>query len=109
MDRINQINNQEQIKKALDKSYELLSPWSDLHRHERDYMHMVIQNVLEFVPNREAKVMDLGSGVGILAIALRLLGYKVDGVEKYVFSDKDSPMYKVENVEKLKNSKMQKK
>ena len=48
MDRINQINNQEQIKKALDKSYELLSPWSDLHRHERDYMHMVIQNVLEF-------------------------------------------------------------
>jgi len=102
MDRINQVNNQQQINKALDKSFELLLPWSYSHKHERDYMHMVIKSVLDYVPNRDARIMDLGSGVGILSIALRLLGYKVDGVEKYVFSDKESPMYKVDDVEKLK-------
>lgn len=91
-----------EIKQALLGAYKLLEPWSKPHWHERNYYEKVMRYVVKYCPNRDSYIADLGSGVGVLPLALRLMGYKVNGFEKYVFSDADSPMFKVTDVANLK-------
>lgn len=98
MDRSNKIA----INNALDSAYAVLAPWSEAHRHERYYYQLVIEEAIKYCPPDNKKIIDIGSGIGILALALRGLGYEVDGVEKYVFSDTESPMFKAGQIENLK-------
>lgn len=92
----------EAIKQALLRAYKLLEPWSKPHWHERNYYEKVMRYVVKFCPNHDGYIADLGSGVGVLSLALRLLGYRVSGFEKYVFSNDESPMFKVADVSSLK-------
>ncbi|MDP3710316.1 MAG: methyltransferase domain-containing protein [bacterium] len=91
-----------EIKQALLGAYKLLEPWSKPHLHERNYYEKVMRYAVGCCPDRDGYIADLGSGVGVLPLALRLMGYKVDGFEKYVFSDAESPMFKVADVTSLK-------
>jgi SAM-dependent methyltransferase len=45
-------------------------------------------------------ILDLGCGIGILAMSLKLLGYTVVGFDKYVFEPSTS--YSVRDIDKLK-------
>lgn len=91
----------DRIASALAQSYTILSPWSDLHRHERAYYHKVLSLMVRYAP-AESRIMDVGCGVGIVPLCAQLLGYHAEGMEKYIFSDKDSPMFSVGSPEKLK-------
>ena len=90
------------IKQTLLEAYKLLEPWSKPHWHERNYYEKVMRYAVRCCPDKDGSIADLGSGVGVLPLALRLMGYKVDGFEKYVFSDAESPMFKVADVSSLK-------
>lgn len=90
-----------EVSRALERAYQTLSPWSDSHRHERYNYLVVIKTLLKHCPNRGSRVMDLGCGAGIIPLALCFLGYRAAGVEKYVFSDQESPMFKIENFANL--------
>lgn len=71
-------------KEALLKSYEILSPYSDKQKWEfsSNLYHL---NFLTAKIKKDDLILDAGCGIGILALAFRLLGYNIEGVDKYVF------------------------
>ncbi len=71
-------------QEALEQAFVELTPYSDRHRWEFfNNMHHI-----EFLVKHLRKgdrILDIGSGIGILDLALTKLGYRVDGLDKYVF------------------------
>ena len=72
------------IKAALVLAYDELSPYSDSKRWE---FFNNLKHLEFFTANmpRGASVLDIGSGIGIFALALSKLGYRVVGMDKYIF------------------------
>lgn len=71
-------------KQALEQSYIELAPYSNRHRWEFYNNLKHIEFLSKYVP-KEARILDIGSGMGILALALTKLGYQADGLDKYIF------------------------
>jgi 2-polyprenyl-3-methyl-5-hydroxy-6-metoxy-1,4-benzoquinol methylase len=72
------------LKKALEESYKDLAPYSNRHSWEFFNNLRHIKFILKHVP-KGSRILDIGSGIGILALALTKFGYKVDGLDKYIF------------------------
>lgn len=71
-------------KEVLVFAYQELSPYSDSKRWEFFNNLKHLEFFTSHVP-RGAKVLDIGSGIGIFALALSKLGYNVIGLDKYIF------------------------
>jgi 2-polyprenyl-3-methyl-5-hydroxy-6-metoxy-1,4-benzoquinol methylase len=84
---------------ALKKSYELLSPFSDKQKWEFDNNLSHLKYITGYIKPK-GRILDAGSGIGILTLALKLLGYEVEGVDKYVFEGHNA--YFVEDQERLR-------
>lgn len=76
-------------KEALEKAYELLLPYTDKQRWEFDNNLVHLGFITKYIPKTDS-ILDVGCGIGILDVALILLGYKVTGVDKYVFEANNS-------------------
>lgn len=72
------------IKEALISAYNDLSPYSDSKRWEFFNNLKHLEFFTSYIPQR-ASVLDIGSGIGIFALALSKLGYNVVGLDKYIF------------------------
>lgn len=72
------------IKEALILAYDELSPYSDGKRWEFFNNLKHLELFISHVPPG-ATVLDIGSGIGIFALALSKLGYNVVGLDKYIF------------------------
>lgn len=75
-------------REALEQSYNIFKPFSDRQRWEfsNNLFH------LDFITARADKrevIADVGCGIGLLALALKILGYQVKGYDKYVFIGDD--------------------
>lgn len=84
---------------ALAASYQLLSPFSDRQQWEFRNNLVHLRFITEYFP-KEGKLLDAGSGIGILTLALHLLGYTVEGMDKYVFQGHNT--YYIEDQERLR-------
>jgi SAM-dependent methyltransferase len=82
-------------KQALIGAYALLAPYSDKARWEFN-SHLCHLNWLTENVAKDARILDVGCGIGILILSLKLLGYDVEGYDKYVFRDNTS--YAVHNL-----------
>lgn len=71
-------------KKALLQAYQLLSPYSDGARWEFNSNLVHLDFITKYI-QKGSEIFDGGCGIGILALALQLLGYQVAGGDKYVF------------------------
>lgn len=71
-------------REALLQAFNALAPYSDKQRWEFDN-NMVHLNYITQKISRDKTIFDAGCGIGILAVALSLLGYKVAGGDKYLF------------------------
>ncbi len=76
-------------KQALREAYALLSPYADKQLWEFNNNLVHLRFITKHIP-KTAGILDVGCGIGILDIALILLGYKVAGVDKYVFKANNS-------------------
>jgi len=87
-------------RQALSESYRILSPFADPQRWEftNNLFHLSFldQHIL-----KNARILDMGCGIGILALALKLLGHQVTGMDKYVFEPSTS--YSVEDIARLRD------
>jgi len=84
---------------ALASSYQLLSPFSDRQCWEFHNNLVHLRFITKYFP-REGKILDAGSGIGILTLALHLLGYEVEGMDKYVFQGHNT--YYIEDQQRLR-------
>lgn len=87
------------IYKALDNSYKSLAPYSNKQRWEFDSNLFHLSTIVSHV-SKSDRIIDVGCGIGILALALKNLGFDVCGVDKYVFEPKNS--YNVSDIDGLK-------
>ena len=72
------------IKKALEYSYRELSPYSDRQRWEFNNNLKNLEFFVRYIP-KNLSILDVGCGIGIALIALSKLGYKLTGLDKYIF------------------------
>lgn len=85
---------------ALKQAYAILSPYSDSQRWEFESNLFHLNYIIGRISKTDT-VVDVGCGIGIFALTLKLLGFNVDGVDKYVFEGSNS--YRVHDIENLKN------
>lgn len=92
-----------EIRKALDESYAMLSRWSKKQRWEFNSNVYHIQRITKAVQDKTYTIVDIGCGIGILAIALKLLGYqKVYGADRDVFlSNTDYTVTEIDELKKI--------
>lgn len=83
---------------ALKKAYEILAPFSDKQRWEFNNNLVHLNFITHYFP-KNTRLLDAGSGIGILALALHLLSYQIDGADKYVF--KKNSCYFIEDLPQL--------
>lgn len=76
-------------KEALKKAYTLFSPYADKQAWEFNNNLVHLKFITKYIP-KTASILDVGCGIGILDLALILLGYKVTGVDKYLFETNNS-------------------
>ncbi len=69
---------------ALETAFQELAPYSDRHRWEF-FNNLEHIKILTKHLHAGDRILDIGSGMGIVALALTKLGYQVDGLDKYVF------------------------
>lgn len=71
-------------KEALIQAYKILSPYSNkqLWEFNNNLIHL---NFLTRRVSKDQTIFDAGCGIGILALALTLLAYEVEGGDKYLF------------------------
>ena len=87
-------------EQALETSYKLLSPFSDKQRWEFNNNLVHLRFITRYL-EPDGKLLDAGSGIGILTLALNLLGYKVEGMDKYVFQGHTA--YYIEDQNRLRS------
>ncbi|MBI4059670.1 class I SAM-dependent methyltransferase [Candidatus Giovannonibacteria bacterium] len=90
------------IEDALPRAYRTLTPWSDIYTFDfRRFLNSLKILEREAGPLAGKKVLDLGSGIGLMIKTLNLLGAEAMGVDKLVFSSEPASIYSVKNFEKL--------
>lgn len=86
-------------KEALQKAYEVLSPYADKQKWEFRNNLVHLRYITKHIPKSSA-ILDVGCGIGILDVALTLLGYRVAGIDKYVFEPNNS--FSIDDIDGLK-------
>lgn len=71
-------------KMAVEQAYAELAPYSGRHMWEIYSNVKHAEWIVGHVP-AGARILDVGSGMGILALALTKLGFQVTGLDKYIF------------------------
>lgn len=89
-------------KEALGKSYRLLGDFSGKYRADFRRFLFSLDLLFSKTSIEGRKILDIGSGVGIMALALKNSGADVVGVDKFVFPDESENFYSISNFEKLK-------
>jgi 2-polyprenyl-3-methyl-5-hydroxy-6-metoxy-1,4-benzoquinol methylase len=88
-------------RSALEKAFATLSPYSKKYNAYFDRFHFSL-NLIKKIPNfRGKKFLDIGTGIGLLPVAIRNMGAKIDGIEYYVFPDSQNEMFQVKQIDDL--------
>ncbi len=69
---------------ALKKAYQVLAPYSDKQKWEFNSNLIQLNFLIKYLP-KKGKILDVGSYIGILALALKFLDYDIEAADKYLF------------------------
>lgn len=91
----------EQIKTILKKTYRVFSPYSKKYEVDfRRYLRSL--SILATIPAiGDKKVLDIGTGIGIMPAALQKLGIRVIGIDRYIFPDAKNEMFGLPHIGEL--------
>ena len=74
------------IKAVLDESFNDLEPFSLRYKHEKKHYIHTLKTVVELA-RKDAKILDIGTGVGVIPLCLNKIGFKAKGLEYFVFPE----------------------
>lgn len=91
------------LQTALEHSFKVLGPYSDKYRVDfRRYLFTL--EILTTIPEvRKKKIIDIGTGIGIIPVALHQLGYHVVGLDYYIFPESGDAMFGINDIDRLKS------
>lgn len=86
---------------ALEKAYSDLRPYSNKYQVDFDRYLFSIK-VLSTIPDFKKKVfLDIGTGIGIMPLALKNMGVEARGLDYYVFPESENDMFGVKEIQNL--------
>lgn len=88
-------------KEKLQESYDLLGTFSAPYLVDFSRFHKSIEFLDRHNLIKGKRALDLGSGVGIMAIALKKMGAEVTGMDKFIFPNAIDSPYKISEFEAL--------
>lgn len=93
-------NNKVDIKSALDRSYEALVPYSEKYRGDKKRFLRSLEILSKAgVFTKRKQILEIGCGIGIMAVACKLCGADVYGIDKFIFPDEDKNLYTIDNTD----------
>ncbi len=90
------------ISQALKEAYRVLAPFSAQYRVDFDRYAITIGMLMDIENIKEKRVLDIGTGIGILPVALRILGVHANGMEYFVFPESGNDMFGRKEIDTLK-------
>lgn len=89
-------------KEALEKSYKILEPFSEKYKADfkRFFLSLEILSQDNLIQGK--KILDLGSGIGIMVLAFKNLGGEPVGLDEFIFPEKENS-YNVSDFNNLKS------
>lgn len=87
----------------INDTYRVLEPFSEPYAIDRKRFTFSLELLDQQLHVRGKRILDLGSGVGIFAVALRMLGAKVVGLDKFIFPNAFDNPYRIETFSKLQD------
>lgn len=90
------------LKRSLAEAYRLLSPYSEKYRVDFDRYLTVLKEVASIPDAKAKRILDVGAGIALLPLALRLAGFRADGMDFFIFPETGNKMFVQENIEELK-------
>lgn len=88
------------VKEALQKSYKILEPFSEKYKSDFKRFFVSLNVLSQNHLIKDKKILDLGSGIGIMALAFKYLGGDSVGLDKFIFPEEEN-YYKISNSEDL--------
>lgn len=91
------------IQVVLEKVYKLFGPFSVQYKIDFKRFLISLNLLSSFGAIKNKKILDVGSGIGILVGALNVLGADAVGVDKFIFNDEKQNFYTVTDFKKLES------
>jgi len=76
---------QDEINQALERAYQEFRPFSGFYEREKKTYRFLL-NLITRHASGNKKIIDIGTGIGIIPLALKFLGLESCGIDKYIFS-----------------------
>lgn len=89
-------------KEALKKSYLGLSPFSEKYKNDFKRFEISLKTLDSRSLVYRKKILDVGSGIGIMALALKNLGGEAIGVDKFIFPEEENNDFTISSFKQLK-------
>jgi 2-polyprenyl-3-methyl-5-hydroxy-6-metoxy-1,4-benzoquinol methylase len=91
-----------EISGKLKESYLKLLPFSD--KYKIDFRRFLFSlSILDKLDLEEKKVLDVGTGIGIIPVTLNKMGANAEGIDYYIFPENNNEMFKQGSIDDLKN------
>lgn len=91
------------VSKALSETFAELAPFSRAYRVDFDRYHTTLSMLVALPAIAGKRVLDIGTGIGIIPVALRKLGIQADGLDRYIFPDAKNEMFGRDNITELQS------
>jgi len=76
---------EKEINQALDRAYLEFKPFSYFYQREKKTYNYLL-NLVAGCAESGQKIVDVGTGIGIVPLALKFLGFESSGIDKYIFN-----------------------
>ena len=89
------------LSQALTQTYQTLKPHSKKYTVDFTRYLFSLQLLTNIPDIKQKKILDVGTGIGIIPMALKELNLDATGLEYYVFPENDNDMFRVRDIQIL--------
>ncbi len=86
---------------SLSFAYKVLEPYSKKYIVDKKRYQNSLELLLTIPKLKTKKILDIGTGIGLMPLALNHMGIDASGLDYYIFPKNSNPMFNIVDIEKL--------